>query len=222
MSAAGRIVEHMFELSVLRERIREMEGPRVDPRLPVHSALAPLIGGGLAPGGIYSISPSLTLALGLTATAVSESGWVAAVGFPHVGIEAVAECGIALDRFVSIPSPKSHWATVVGAVCDGFTVVIARVPEGVSPATAARIAAVARRTGAVLVVLGEWPSATARLEVVGVRNLGISDGHGLLLGRDITVRSVARGITKTGVLPWPFDRVVEPDIAPVRHLRSVT
>jgi hypothetical protein len=74
----------------------------------------------------------------------------------------------------------------------------------------------------VLIVLGEWPSATARLEVVGVRNLGISDGHGLLLGRDITVRSVTRGIVKTGVLPWPFDRVAEPDIAPVRHLKAVT
>ncbi len=212
----------MFELSVLRERIREMEGPRVDPRLPVHSSLAPLIGGGLAPGGIYSISPSLTLALGLTASAVAESGWVAAVGFPHLGIEAVQECGVSLDRFVSIPSPKSHWATVVGAVCDGFTVVIARVPDGVSPATAARIAAVARRTGAVLIVLGEWPGATARLEVVGVRNLGISDGHGLLLGRDITVRSVTRGIAKTGVLPWPFDRVAEPEVVPVRHLTALS
>ena len=198
-----------------------MEGPRVDPRLPVHSSLAPLIGGGLAPGGIYSISPSLTLALGLTASAVAESGWVAAVGFPHVGIEAVQECGVSLDRFVSIPSPKAHWATVVGAVCDGFTVVIARVPDGVAPATAARIAAVARRTGAVLVVLGEWPGATARLEVVGVRNLGISDGHGLLLGRDITVRSVTRGIAQTGVLPWPFDRVAEPEVAPVRHLTAL-
>jgi hypothetical protein len=222
MSAARRIVEHMFELSVLRERIREMEGPRVDPRLPVHSSLAPLIGGGLAPGGIYSISPSLTLALGLTAAAVAESGWVAAVGFPHLGIEAVQECGVSLDRFVSIPSPKAHWATVVGAVCDGFTVVIARVPDGVSPATAERIAAVARRTGAVLIVLGEWPGATARLEVVGVRNLGISDGHGLLLGRDITVRSVTRGIAQTGVLPWPFDRVAEPEVAPVRHLTALS
>ena len=212
----------MFELSVLRERIREMEGPRVDPRLPVHSSLAPLIGGGLAPGGIYSISPSLTLALGLTAAAVAESGWVAAVGFPHLGIEAVQECGVSLDRFVSIPSPKAHWATVVGAVCDGFTVVIARVPDGVSPATAERIAAVARRTGAVLIVLGEWPGATARLEVVGVRNLGISDGHGLLLGRDITVRSVTRGIAQTGVLPWPFDRVAEPEVAPVRHLTALS
>ena len=199
-----------------------MEGPRVDPRLPVHSSLAPLIGGGLAPGGIYSISPSLTLALGLTASAVAESGWVAAVGFPHLGIEAVQECGVSLDRFVSIPSPKSHWATVVGAVCDGFTVVIARVPDGVSPATAARIAAVARRTGAVLIVLGEWPGATARLEVVGVRNLGISDGHGLLLGRDITVRSVTRGIAKTGILPWPFDRTAEPEVVPVRHLTALS
>ncbi|MEN9740501.1 MAG: hypothetical protein RLZ72_767 [Actinomycetota bacterium] len=211
----------MFEISVLKERIREMEGPRVDPRLPVHSALSGLIGGGLVPGGVYSLSPSLTLALGLATEAVAESGWVCAVGFPHLGIEAVAECGIALDRFVSIPSPKEHWATVVGAVCDGFTVVIARSPGTVSAPTASRIAAVARRTGAVLIVLGEWPGATAKLEVVGVRNLGLEDGHGLLTGRDIRVRAVTRGVTKAAVLPWPFDRDVEPDIAPVRHLRAV-
>lgn len=221
MSAAGRIVEHMFELSVLRERIREMEGPRVDPRLPVHSALSGLIGGGLVPGGVYSLSPSLTLALGLATEAVAESGWCAAVGFPNLGIEAVAECGIDLGRFVSIPHPKEHWATVVGAVCDGFTVVVARSPAAVPAATASRIAAVARRTGAVLIVLGEWPGATARLEVDSVRNLGIEDGHGLLTGRDIRVRAVTRGITKTAVLPWPFDREAEPVVAPVRHLRAM-
>jgi hypothetical protein len=193
----------MFELSVLRERIREMEGPRVDPRLPVHPALSGLVGGGLVPGGVYSLSPSLTLALGLAT-------------------EAVAECGIALERFVSIPTPKEHWATVVGAVCDGFTVVIARSPASVPATTASRIAAVARRTGAVLIVLGDWPGATARLDVDGVRNLGIGDGHGLLTGRDIRVRAVTRGITTTAVLPWPFDREPEPAVAPVRHLRAVT
>lgn len=212
----------MFELSALRERIREMEGPRVDPRLPVHQSLAGLIGGGLVPGGVYSISPSLTLALGLATEAVAESGWCAAVGFPNLGIEAVAECGISLDRFVSIPTPKEHWATVVGAVCDGFTVVIARSPASVPAATASRIAAVARRAGAVLIVLGEWPGATARLDIDGVRNLGIGDGHGLLTGRDITVRAVNRGIAKTAVLPWPFDREPEPVATPVRHLRAVT
>ncbi len=212
----------MFELSALRERIREMEGPRVDPRLPVHPSLAGLIGGGLVPGGVYSISPSLTLALGLATEAVAESGWCAAVGFPNLGIEAVAECGISLDRFVSIPTPKEHWATVVGAVCDGFTVVIARSPASVPAATASRIAAVARRAGAVLIVLGEWPGATARLDIDGVRNLGIGDGHGLLTGRDITVRAVNRGIAKTAVLPWPFDREPEPVATPVRHLRAVT
>jgi hypothetical protein len=74
----------------------------------------------------------------------------------------------------------------------------------------------------VLIVLGEWPGATARLDIDGVRNLGIGDGHGLLTGRDITVRAVNRGITKTAILPWPFDRQPEPAATPVRHLRAVT
>ena len=147
----------MFEIAALRDKIREMEGTKVVPRLPVHAALAPLIGGGLVPGGVYSISRSLSLALGLAVESVRESGWCAAIGFPHLGIEAVEGAGISLDRFVSIPNPKEHWATVVGAVCDGFSVVLARSPHGLSPTSAARVTALAHRTGAVLVVLGEWP-----------------------------------------------------------------
>lgn len=219
MSAVGRTFEHMFEIAALREKIREMEGTRVAPRVPVHSALAPLLGGGLAPGGVYSISPSLSVALGLAVEAVRESGWCAAIGFPHLGIEAVRDTGIALDRFVSIPSPKEHWATVVGAVCDGFTVVIARSPHRLAPSSAARISALAHRTGAVLVVLGEWPGATARIEVTRVDNHGLDHGHGVLSARDIHVSATTRGVTKRGVLPWPLER--ETPASPVRHLRAV-
>ncbi len=219
MSAAGRTFEHMFELAALRDKIREMEGTRVTPRVPVHAALAPLLGGGLVPGGVYSISPSLSLGLALAVEAVRESGWCAAIGFPHLGVEAVRDAGVSLERFVSIPKPKEHWATVVGAVCDGFTVVIARSPHNLAPSSAARISALAHRTGAVLVVLGEWPGATARIEVTSVDNHGLDDGHGVLAARDIHVSAVTRGVTKRGVVPWPLEREVP--AAPVRHLRVV-
>jgi hypothetical protein len=211
----------MFEVAALRDKIREMEGTKVVPRLPVHPALSPLIGGGLVPGGVYSISRSLSLALGLAVESVRESGWCAAIGFPHLGIEAVRDSGIALERFVSIPNPKEHWATVVGAVCDGFSVVLARSPHGLSPTSAARVTALAHRTGAVLVVLGEWPGATARIEVTSVVNHGVGDGHGVLSSRDINLRASVRGVTKTGILPWPLDREAD-SVAPVRRLRVVS
>lgn len=219
MSPARRTFEHMFEITALREKIREMEGTRVAPRIPVHPALAPLLGGGLVPGGVYATSPSLGLGLGLAAEAVRESGWLAAVGFPHLGVEAVTASGIALDRFVSIPQPKEHWATVVGAVCDGFTVVLARGPRGLDPASASRIAAVAHRTGTVLVVLGDWPRPTARIEVTGADNHGLGDGHGVLAARDLHLSVTDHGMVTRGSLPWPLDR--DEPVAPVRRLRAV-
>jgi hypothetical protein len=159
--------------------------------------------------------------LGLAVESVRESGWCAAIGFPHLGIEAVRDSGIALERFVSIPTPKEHWATVVGAVCDGFSVVLARSPHGLSPTSAARVTALAHRTGAVLVVLGDWPGATARIEVTSVVNHGVGDGHGVLSSRDIHLRASVRGVTKTGILPWPLDREAD-SVAPVRRLRVVS
>jgi hypothetical protein len=52
-------------------------------------------------------------------------------------------------------------------------------------------------------------------------NHGVGDGHGVLSSRDIHLRASVRGVTKTGILPWPLDREAD-SVAPVRRLRVVS
>lgn len=206
MSGLAGIVEHMFELGVLRERIREMETTRVEPRVPTHPLFARLLGGGLKPGSVYSVSSSLTVAMVLAAGASGDGAWCASVGIPHLGAQAAHEAGINLERFVTIPYPGTQWPTVVGALVDSFGIVLARSPGDMPAASAARIAAVARRAGSVLIVVGDWPGAEARIQVVAHTPLGVHQGHGLVVGHDIAMTVTGKGATQRAVLPWPLTR----------------
>lgn len=180
-------------LDDLRKQIRTMERGTVATALPVHPTLAPAFPDGLRVGSAYSLSGSLTLATALLAEPSREGAWCGVVGHPDLGVEAVAELGVRLDRLVLVPEPGRQWFGVVAALVEVLGVVVARPPDRVSPTDATRLAARLRERGTVLVVTGPWPSAAADVRVRGNDWAGLGAGHGLLTGRRVWLDVHARG-----------------------------
>ena len=97
--------------------------------------------------------------------------------------------------------PRGRWATVVAALLDGVTVVLAPVPPGLRVGDARRLAARARERQGVLVVLessgtagarvGRWPGEASRRLRPRVRWRG--QGPGLLVERALALEVVEHG-----------------------------
>jgi hypothetical protein len=185
----------------LQARIRRMQRNKLDSReLPTHPALAELLpGGALAAGSAYSVIDSTTLALGMLQGPSAAGAWCAVVGMPDLGVEAVAGLGIDLERLVLVPHPGEHWLTVVSALVDVVSVVLVRPPTAqsrdgrvrITDGTASKLASRLRQREAVLVSLGDWPGAAARLTVGDSSWTGLGSGFGHLTGRQVTVSSTA-------------------------------
>jgi RecA/RadA recombinase len=112
-------------------------------------------------GGFGAGSTSVSLGLAAAASAVGE--WAAAVELDStLGGLAAAEAGVALERFLVVRRvPPARWASVVAALIEGFTVVVAEVPRHVRTSDCRRLAARAREQGVVLVVATRWPAEAA-------------------------------------------------------------
>lgn len=192
--------------------------------LPVVPALAGLLpGGGLRRGSTVAVggAAATSLALALCAESSATGSWAAVVGMPSLGLVAVEEAGIALERLVVVASPpSSSWATVVATLVDAFDVVLVAPPR-VKAGDARRLAARLRERGAVLVVAGaasSWPlPADLRLATTVHGWEGVGDGHGHLAARRVEVVVGGRGAAareRRGVLwlPGPDGRpgAVEP------------
>ncbi|GAA0633476.1 hypothetical protein GCM10009547_41790 [Sporichthya brevicatena] len=134
-----------------------------------------------------------SLALALLAEASAAGSWCVLVGAPGLGLAAAAEVGIDLSRFALVPAPGQNWARAVGALLDGFDLVVARPPADLAPAEARALTARARHHGTVLVSLGPWPGAQVRLTPVHSRWEGLGNGHGRLSARRLLVSAAGRG-----------------------------
>jgi len=104
--------------------------------------------------------------------------------------------GVALERCAIIrPVTPDRWATVVGALIDGVSLVAAAVPHGLRPGDARRLTARARERATVLVALGPWPvEASLRLHARGRTWSGLQTGSGLLASCDLDVRVEGKGV----------------------------
>jgi hypothetical protein len=151
------------------------------------------VGGG--PG-----ATSLALALGAAASA--SGSWAGAVGLPSLGLEAVGELGVALERLLLVEPPLDRWATVVASLLDAVDLVHVALPPRVRLGDARRLAARARERGAVLVVhapgaegAGAWPEPPAvRLTVAEAAWEGpAGGGAGRLTARRVEVVGGGRG-----------------------------
>ncbi|WP_156869976.1 hypothetical protein [Sporichthya polymorpha] len=149
-----------------------------------------------SPSGGYDERPGAggcSLVLALLAEASAAGSWCVLVGAPGLGLAAAAEVGIDLSRFALVPAPGQNWARAVGALLDGFDLVVARPPADLAPAEARALTARARHHGTVLVSLGPWPGAQVRLTPVHSRWEGLGNGHGRLSARRLRVSATGRG-----------------------------
>jgi hypothetical protein len=166
--------------------------------------------GGLIPGGAIvrgsvlcvendvpgAGSTSVAFELAAAVTAVGE--WAAAIDLDDtLGVLAAREAGVALDRFAVVRRvPPARWATVVAALLDGVSLVLAEVPRGVGLGDARRLEARARERESVLVVAetrgAVWPgSATFTLHAID--SAWDDLGAGVLEMRRLRVEAEGRG-----------------------------
>jgi hypothetical protein len=184
---AGTLAERLRPVTLARER-----------GLALLPALEPVVPGGvLRRGSVVGVSSppgqgggATSLALALAAGPSAAGSWVAAVGFPSLGLAAAAELGVAFERLVVVAPPDpGSWATVVAALVDGFDVVLVRAGRSLRPGDARRLVARARERGTVLVPVGEWraDAPDVSLVVTSSRWEGLGDGHGHLRARRVTI-----------------------------------
>jgi len=178
-------------------------------RLPVEGALATLLPeGGIRRGTAVAVDGhgSVTLAMALAAEASRRGSWVAAVGMADLGVAALAERGVDLDRWALVDLPGaartgSLAADVLGAVVGGFDLVLLGPEIRVAGATARRLLARMREHGTSLICVLGGTSADitaglqpeARLTVTQTQWTGIDDGHGRLLARRAEMTVGGRG-----------------------------
>ena len=201
--------------------VRHGVGPLATERvLPVPRACADLFPeGGLVRGRTVACVGSAARSLGfaLLAPSVAAGAWVAAVDLADLGAEAMAEAGVPLQRVIRVDAAAdgadaARWTERVGAVLDGFEVVLLpdrRLPDGLWRRLAQRV----RSTGAVVIVLAPTSPALAVDTVVMTERpgwVGVGRGTGRLLGRRVEVvrdgrRSPRRLATRLW-LPHPCGR----------------
>jgi hypothetical protein len=168
--------------------------------LPVPACLTPLLpGGALQRGTTVGVSgPGATsLALALGSAASSAGSWLAVAGVPALGLAAVGELGVDLDRLLVVADPPAgSWATVVAALLDAVDLVVASPPSRLAAADARRLTARVRERGTVLCTLGDaWPQPPdVRLTVTEPAWSGTTGGgSGRLLARRVEVVAGGRG-----------------------------
>jgi hypothetical protein len=188
-------------LEGLAERVQPVALAR-EQRLPVAAPLEPLLPGGMRRGSTVAVTAvrgagggATSLALALAAGPSADGSWVAAVGFPSLGLAAAAEVGIALERLVLVAAPPSRaWTTVVATLVDGFDVVLVAGGRSLRAGDARRLVARARERGTVVIPVGApmGDAPDVSLVVTSARWEGLGDGHGHLMARRVVVESGGR------------------------------
>ena len=190
----------MNELARLQERVKPVVLTD-EQRLPAAPALeAVLPGGGVRRGSVVALEGpgSTSLLWSLLAPPTDTGSWAVLVGLPAAGLLAAAEAGVALERVAVIAPPGRAWATVLGALIDGFDLVVAAPDRKVRPADARRLTARARERGTVMVLAGRgavaaWPEgADLRLALSVPDWEGLGRGHGHLQRRRVHLEVTGR------------------------------
>ncbi|MEJ1155134.1 hypothetical protein [Microbacterium marmarense] len=200
MAAIMRERAEKADLASLRAQLERVQGRKLDaPVLPVHPVLSELLpGGGLMPGGVYSLSGATSLLFGLLARPSQDGSWCGIIGMPEVGIEAAERLGVELERLVLVPEPGKRWIAVAATLAEVLPVVAVRPLSRAGNAEISRLSARLRDRGGVMLVQGPWPQAEATLAVSEARWEGLGKGHGYLATRTLTVTSSSKR--------WPVPR----------------
>ena len=182
--------------------------------LPVLPALRELLPrGGLARGSVVTVAEFGLLVLALAAGASADGAWCGIAGVPEAGVVAAAALGLDAERTLLVPDPGHAWPQVVASLLDGCELVLLRPPAQTSPWGASRILrpeaqirrrleATLRRGRGVLLVVGDWPGAHVRLQVLTQGWTGLGDGHGRLRACCAQVMADGRGEAAVARTRW--------------------
>jgi len=165
--------------------------------LPVDAALASMVptgrvqrGSTLAVHGVGSTS----FALALAGEAIRQGSFLAVVAPPTFSLAACLDFDIPLRRVVQFVV-GDNWAQAVGAVIEGFDVVVLADRQRVSASQARQLTARNRERGSVLLRVSSppWPDAAdLRFDVGAPVWSGLGQGHGHLQARQVSVRVAGR------------------------------
>jgi hypothetical protein len=194
--------------------------PARDRVVPVDEPLASLLpDGGFRRGWVVGCEGPAAISLigATTAAAVRAGSWMLLVGFPSIGLEALAGHGVPLHRVVAVdPGPTAHtWAERVIAGIDGFELVVSRPPRGAGRVER-RVRQRLQARGAVLITIDSSEVGHDLVVSSGSPEwTGLGRGHGRLVARRVDVaiagRRVARPVRDAFRLPGPDGRVGEID-----------
>jgi hypothetical protein len=180
-------------LMLARDRSIAVPGPLGTVVPAVQRGTVVAVGGGLGSGATSTV-------LGFAAAATATGEWAAMVdGSGSLGGLAAAAAGVDLARLAVVRDvPRDRWPTVVAALLDGVSVVVAELPRGLRMVDARRLVARTRERAAVLVALAPearaWPAeASLRLDARGGTWCGLGVGDGMLAERTTTWELRGRG-----------------------------
>ena len=184
-------------LRLVGERVTPMALAR-EQTLPVLGPLAPLFPeGALRRGSIVGIrgSGATSLAMAVAAGPSTSGAWTAVVGDPDLGLAAVGELGVALERLLIVRPEPGNWSSALAALVGAVDVVIAAPRHRISDTDARRMAARLRERGSVLIHIGDrWPvGADVQLDIAAGEWEGLGDGHGVLRSRRLDIQGGGRG-----------------------------
>lgn len=177
----------------------------------VPDPVAPLLPGGVLPAGrVTAVAGSASLRVGLLAAATASGARCAVVGWPELGVAAVAEQGGRLDCLALVPDAGPDPAAVVSVLLDGLDLVLLGpgVPA-VAPSRARVLAGRVRAAGAVLLVGPGWPGAELTLAGRHCRYGGLGPGAGRLASVSTVVRCSGRAAPPRSA-EWTASALVGP------------
>jgi hypothetical protein len=186
----------------------------------VHPALATVFPNGLVRGSsVVCQGPAAVSAAFLLAAAPTQAdAWVGVAGLPTFGAQACRQMGTRLERVVLVADhpegldDDSTWAPVLGALIDGFDIVVFGAAHQIRAGTARRVQTRVQTRGVVLVLVGDpGPFSTdVRVTTQAVWQ-GLGDGAGHLRQRTVHVtvdgRRVPRARHDRLAMPGPTGRV---------------
>ena len=191
--------------------------------LPLDPVLGALLGSeGLVRGqAVACRGPAArSLAIAASASAVVLGSWIAVLGVDDLGVEAVADAGLPLERLVRV-RPGSDgvraWADLCLAALDGFELLLTSPPGRVPAPLATAIRRRLRSRAGCLLVIGDPRGLEVDVELSSATPSwqGIGTGTGRLADRCVEVRASGRRVHRGGAavvsLPGSDGRLHAPE-----------
>lgn len=162
--------------------------------LAVPDALAPLLPhGAVRRGTSMVVGGSTSLLVQLAAALAVDGAWCALVAHPDLGLAAALDAGLDSARCALVPDPGPTAGEVLGAIVDGFDVVVIGECAALNDRDRRALSQRVRHRGAVLLSALPWPGSEVTLTVTRRSGRGLAT-HGRLVAEELTVTSTGQGL----------------------------